>query len=53
MTLPERVGELDPERRIVVLCKSGGRSTMACEALVKAGFADVVNLEGGMLAFAG
>lgn len=53
MTLPERVGELDPERRVVVLCKSGGRSTMACEALVKAGFADVVNLEGGMLAFAG
>ena len=49
--LPDKLGELDSERRVVVLCRSGGRSTQAAEILTKAGFADVVNLEGGMLAW--
>ena len=49
--LPERLGELDTGRRVVVLCRSGGRSTQAAEILTEAGFADVVNLEGGMLAW--
>ena len=49
--LGDRLGELDPSRRVVVLCRSGGRSTMAAEALVGAGFTDVVNLAGGMLAY--
>ena len=47
--LPSRVAELDPSRRVVVLCRSGGRSTQAAEFLTAAGFADVVNLSGGML----
>ncbi len=50
--LPERIGELDPARRVVVLCRSGGRSTRAAELLTAAGFGDVVNLAGGMLAWA-
>ena len=49
--LPERLAQLDPGRRVVVLCRSGGRSTMASELLTEAGFADVVNLAGGMLAY--
>jgi len=49
--LPDRIAELDAKRRVVVLCRSGGRSTTASELLTAAGFADVVNLEGGMLAF--
>lgn len=49
--LQDRVNELDQERRVVVLCRSGGRSSQASELLTAAGFADVVNLEGGMLAF--
>ena len=49
--LPGRLGELDSERRVVVLCRSGGRSTQAAKILTEAGFADVVNLEGGMLAW--
>lgn len=48
--LPKRIAELDPTRRVVVLCRSGGRSSMAAEMLSSQGFADVVNLEGGMLA---
>jgi len=50
--LPDRLGELDPARRVVVLCRSGGRSTNACQVLTAAGFGDVVNLAGGMLAYA-
>ncbi len=48
--LPDRLGELDPTRRVVLLCRSGGRSATAAAALTAAGFDDVVNLEGGMLA---
>ena len=50
--LPDRLGELDKARRVVVLCRSGGRSTQAAEFLTGQGFTDVVNLEGGMLAVA-
>jgi rhodanese-related sulfurtransferase len=49
--LVDRVGELDRDRRVVLLCRSGGRSTQAAEYLVGNGFADVVNLAGGMLAY--
>jgi len=46
-----RLGELDTSRRVVTLCGSGGRSTIAAEQLTEAGFGDVVNLEGGMLGY--
>ena len=46
----DRFGELDPQRRTVVLCRSGGRSTQACAFLTANGFTDVINLDGGMLA---
>jgi molybdopterin/thiamine biosynthesis adenylyltransferase/rhodanese-related sulfurtransferase len=44
----KRVGELDPEREIVVHCKMGGRSQQAAEFLQKAGFKNVSNLAGGI-----
>lgn len=47
--LPARIGELDPDRRVVLLCRSGGRSGQAAEFLSASGFGDVVNLAGGML----
>lgn len=50
--LPARVGELDPKREIVVHCRSGGRSAQAATFLRQAGFADVKNLTGGILAWA-
>ena len=49
--LSTRLGELDSRRRTVVLCRSGGRSTLAAQHLVAAGFEDVINLAGGMLAY--
>lgn len=32
---------------LYVICKSGARGKMACEKFVKAGFPDVINIEGG------
>lgn len=49
--LSDRHTELPTDRRIVVVCRSGGRSGQATEALVAAGY-DAVNLAGGMQAWA-
>ena len=47
----ERQGELPGDRRIVVVCRSGGRSAAVTESLRAWGF-DAVNLAGGMCAWA-
>ncbi|MGE5644542.1 MAG: molybdopterin-synthase adenylyltransferase MoeB [Acidobacteriota bacterium] len=49
--LPKRVGELNQADEIVVHCKSGARSAKAVELLKKAGYTNVVNLAGGILAW--
>lgn len=36
---------------IVLICRSGGRSSRAAEALVAMGFTNVMNMAGGMLAY--
>jgi sulfur-carrier protein adenylyltransferase/sulfurtransferase len=46
--LPNRLGELDPNREIVVHCKSGGRSQKASELLAQNGFKKLHNLAGGI-----
>lgn len=48
--LEARVGELDANRRVVLLCRSGNRSGAAARFLATQGFDDLVNLSGGMLA---
>ena len=48
--LTARVRELDPARRVLLLCRSGNRSGQAARWLAQQGFTDVVNLAGGMLA---
>ncbi len=49
--LPQRIGELNPKREIVVHCKGGGRSQKAAEFLKKNGFDKVHNLAGGIMAW--
>jgi sulfur-carrier protein adenylyltransferase/sulfurtransferase len=49
--LPNRVGELDSSREIVVHCKMGGRSQKAAEFLQGAGFRKIRNLAGGIQAW--
>jgi adenylyltransferase/sulfurtransferase len=50
--LPNRLGELDANREIVIHCKTGGRSQRAAEFLQKSGFKNVSNLAGGITAWA-
>ncbi|MGH7468173.1 MAG: molybdopterin-synthase adenylyltransferase MoeB [Longimicrobiales bacterium] len=47
-TLPSAYATLDPERDVVVHCKSGGRSARAVQQLRAAGFRRVWNLAGGI-----
>ena len=47
--LPERIAELPRDQKIIVYCKSGGRSRQACYLLLAHGFMDVSNLTGGIL----
>ena len=47
-----RMGEIDATRETVVHCKGGGRSAMAIEQLIKAGFTGkLLNLKGGITAW--
>jgi adenylyltransferase/sulfurtransferase len=50
--LPQRFGELDRAREIVVHCKSGVRSQKAIQFLRLQGFTRLKNLTGGILAWA-
>jgi rhodanese-related sulfurtransferase len=43
--------ELDPASPVYVICRSGNRSRTAAEALVRLGFSDVVNVDGGVNAW--
>jgi len=51
-TLPQRVDELDRGREMVVHCKSGMRSAKAIAFLRQQGFTRLLNLTGGILAWA-
>ena len=50
--LPKRVQELDPSKETIVHCRSGARSARAVGFLQQAGFRNVTNLAGGILAWA-
>ena len=47
----ERAGELDREAELVLYCRSGSRSGWATQQLLEKGFASVLNLRGGILAW--
>jgi glyoxylase-like metal-dependent hydrolase (beta-lactamase superfamily II)/rhodanese-related sulfurtransferase len=47
--LQSRILELDPQRPVVSVCRSGARSAQAVALLQKAGFRQLANLAGGML----
>jgi len=46
--LPQSIGQLDPERDLVVLCHHGVRSQQACLFLEQYGFERLYNLRGGI-----
>ena len=50
--LSEMVSELDPAAETIVICHHGNRSAYVTRALTQAGFAKVLNLVGGLDAYA-
>ncbi len=49
--IQSRLGELDPNKETVVICRSGGRSLQVANFLAGHGFGSVYNLSGGILAW--
>jgi molybdopterin/thiamine biosynthesis adenylyltransferase/rhodanese-related sulfurtransferase len=49
--VPNRLGEIDRNREVVVQCRSGARSQRIAEFLKQAGYPNVSNLAGGILAW--
>ena len=50
-TVAARSGEFPKDVPVYVFCRSGNRSLEAAQTLVAAGFSDVRNVEGGILAW--
>jgi rhodanese-related sulfurtransferase len=51
-TIPARMQELDPEATIVCICHHGARSMQVAAFLERQGFSNVINLTGGIHAWA-
>lgn len=51
--LPDRIGQLGANKKnpVLVYCRTGTRSSSACNSLVKAGFENVSSLSGGIVAW--
>lgn len=49
-SIPSRLDEISKDKKIVVVCASGGRSVSASEFLNKHGY-DVYNMLGGMMSW--
>ena len=49
----ERVAELDRDQPYVLYCRSGNRSAGARQVMTDLGFADVADVDGGILAWVG
>ena len=47
------VNTLPKDKPLLMVCRSGQRSSVASQLLVNAGFDQVINLEGGMMGWAG
>lgn len=51
--LKARLNEMNVERPVVLMCRSGARSQQAARTLVKKGFKDVRNVSGGIMSWKG
>ena len=51
--LPDQISNLSSNKQnpVLIYCRSGSRSGHACQMLTKAGYEDVSNLDGGILAW--
>jgi len=51
-TSPRHKEQLDPSRRVVVICASGARAALAAATLKRMGYEDVAILDGGLKGWA-
>lgn len=51
-TLLEHTDSISTNKPVIVLCKSGARSIMAIKILQQKGFTNLINLKGGIMAYA-
>ncbi|MCM3624822.1 rhodanese-like domain-containing protein [Brevibacillus borstelensis] len=51
--LPARVNEIDKDKEVICICRSGNRSGKACEYLSSLGYNNVKNMVGGMMEWKG
>ena len=49
----KKIESLNKDNNYFVICKSGGRSSTACNAMSEAGFSSISNMEGGMMSWIG
>jgi rhodanese-related sulfurtransferase len=47
----QQIQQLDKDKTYLVYCKSGGRSTTACDKMAATGFTKLYNLKGGYTAW--
>jgi rhodanese-related sulfurtransferase len=50
-TLQQEMKDWSKDQAMLMVCRSGGRSGSAAAILARAGFANVINLRGGMMAY--
>ncbi|QVL50352.1 MAG: rhd_2599 family sulfurtransferase [Thiocapsa sp.] len=50
--IPIRISELPKDRDVVLYCRSGARSYQACAYMLQQGYDRVLNLRGGIIAWA-
>ncbi len=50
---PDKINTLDRNKEYYVYCRSGGRSTTACQYMTSLGFKNINNLYGGVLSYDG
>ena len=46
--ISNKLTQIPEDKKLVVICQSGARSSVACRQLAKAGYKDVTNVRGGM-----
>lgn len=51
--LPDRMGEIPKDKKVFLYCQSGMRSKQAARLLSRNGYANLVNLNGGISAWSG
>ncbi|HID48841.1 MAG TPA: rhodanese-like domain-containing protein [Chromatiales bacterium] len=52
-SIPARMNELERDKDIVFICRSGARSAQVCMFLQQQGFDNVINLRHGIMGWAG